>query len=131
MHEAGIAQGLLDAAVNALPPGKPCRITRVVVTAGVLSGVEEESLSLYWTALTKDTPAEGSALQLKTTPARLVCRKCASSIEYDGASPVEIECCKCGGLNGLEGGRDEIILESLDVEIDDEDRCRQGGALGE
>ncbi|MFB3891703.1 MAG: hydrogenase maturation nickel metallochaperone HypA [Phycisphaerae bacterium] len=120
MHEAGIAQGILDAAMAVLPAGK-VRITRLVVSAGVLSGVEEECLSMYLGELSRGTPAAGATLELKVARARLVCRECANSVEYDGSGPVQVACAKCGGNNGLEGGRDEIILESVEVVKDDPD----------
>ncbi len=123
MHEAGIAQGILDAAtacLKELPAGK-VRITRLVVAAGVLSGVEEECLSMYLGELSRGTPAAGATLELKVAKARLVCRECANSVEYDGSGPVQVACAKCGGNNGLEGGRDEIILESVEVVKDDPD----------
>lgn len=114
MHEAGIAQGLLDAALAALPAGK-VKILKLVVTAGVLSGVEKECLSMYMAQLSQGTPAEGAELEMKIAPARLLCRTCKQASDYDGSGPVEVFCGKCGGPNSLEGGRDEIILESLEI----------------
>jgi len=118
MHEAGIAQGILDAALAVLPGGK-CRITKLIVAAGVLSGVEKECLSMYLEALGKGTPAQGAVLEMKISPAYLVCRECGRRNAYDPAGPVEVRCSECGGNNTLEGGRDEIILETLEVEKDD------------
>ncbi len=121
MHEAGIAQGLLDAAVNSLPPGK-VKIIKLVVTCGVLSGVQEECLSMYMGELSKGTPAEGAILEMKVAPAAVVCRKCGHREGYDGSGPVEITCGKCGGYTGLEGGRDEIILQTIEAEVEENDK---------
>jgi hydrogenase nickel incorporation protein HypA/HybF len=118
MHEAGIAQGLMDAAVAACPDGK-VRITKLVVSAGVLSGVEKECLAMYVEALTKDTPHEGVTLELNVAPAFTVCRACGLRTSYDGRGPVEVVCAQCGGNNGLEGGREEIILESIEAVKED------------
>lgn len=100
-------------------PGGDCRITRLVVSAGVLSGVQEECLSMYLEALGKGTVAEGAVLELKFSPAWLVCCQCGHRREHDPKGPVELDCEKCGGPNTLEGGRDEIILESLEVQKED------------
>lgn len=121
MHEAGIAEGILSAALASLPKDRPgkMKILKIVISAGVLSGVEEESLTMYLTALSEGTVAQGARLEMKIAPAKLVCRSCGASIDYDSAGPVEITCRQCGGPNGLEGGRDEIVLETLEVETDD------------
>ena len=118
MHEARIAQGLLESALAALPPGK-VKILKMVVTAGVLSGVEKECLSMYLAELGRDTPSEGAELELRISPARLVCRSCGLSTDYDASGPVLVLCSRCGKPNSLQGGQDEIILESLEVSIDD------------
>lgn len=122
MHEAGIAEGLLEAAMNALPPeGRDgMKIVRLTVAAGVLSGIEKECLSMYLEQLSKGTPAEGAELELKVLPAFLACRQCGRRVEYDGSGPVEVRCGACGGANELQGGRDEIILESLEVTVEDQ-----------
>jgi hydrogenase nickel incorporation protein HypA/HybF len=120
MHEAGIAQGILEAAMAVLPPGK-VTITRLVVAAGVLSGVQEECLSMYLGELSRGTPAQGAVLEMKISKALLVCRECGLRVEYDGSGLVEARCRKCGGNNALEAGRNEIILESVEVRKDDED----------
>ncbi|RPI64117.1 MAG: hydrogenase maturation nickel metallochaperone HypA [Planctomycetaceae bacterium] len=121
MHEAGIAEGILSAALDSLPKDRTgkMKIIKIVISAGVLSGVEEESLTMYLTALGEGTPAQGAKLEMKISPAKLVCRACGNSVNYNAAGPVDIECRKCGGPNGLEGGREEIVLETLEVQTDD------------
>ena len=115
MHEAAIAKGLLESALAALPQGK-VKIVKMVVSAGILAGVEKESLSMYLSVLGKGTPAENAALDLQVIPAKIICRSCGAWVEYDGAAPIEVTCRKCGGPNGLDGGRDPIVLETLEVE---------------
>jgi Zn finger protein HypA/HybF involved in hydrogenase expression len=118
MHEAGIAQGLLEAAINALPTEgrERMKIVRLTVAAGVLAGVEKECLTMYLDQLAKGTQVQGAALEMKILPAWLVCRECGNRVEFDSAGPVQVRCEKCGGPNELQGGRDEIVLESMEVE---------------
>ena len=73
MHEARIAQGLLETALAALPPGG-VKILKLVVSAGVLAGVEKECLRTYLAELGRGGPADGAELELRISPARLVCR---------------------------------------------------------
>jgi hydrogenase nickel incorporation protein HypA/HybF len=123
MHEASIAQGLLEAALDALPRQgrRRMKIVRLTVSAGVLSGIEKECLSMYLEQLSKGTQAQGAELELKILPAMLVCGECGRRVEFDSAGPVEVRCGECGGANQLQGGRDEIILESLEVQKNGED----------
>ena len=114
MHEAAIAQAILDTALAAA--GKDnSRITRIVVVAGALAGIEQPSLEMYLTELARGTPAEGAALELKSTPARLVCRDCGQTAAFDSGRTVDVQCTKCGGPNRLEAD-DSCYLESIEVE---------------
>jgi hydrogenase nickel incorporation protein HypA/HybF len=114
MHEATLAQGIIDVAVKALT-GKDAKITKITVVVGVLTHVQDESLEFWFTELGRGTPAEGAALEVRRLPAKLVCTKCRTSVDFDGAGPVEIHCAKCGGPRVLEGG-DALYVDSLEVE---------------
>jgi hydrogenase nickel incorporation protein HypA/HybF len=114
MHEASIARGILDTAVGALPkPG--AKIVQVTVVAGVMAGVEGQSLELYFGELSKGTAAEGAKLSLKHQPARLICTRCANETSYDNQGDLAVQCTLCGGNNRLEGG-DELYIESMETE---------------
>jgi hydrogenase nickel incorporation protein HypA/HybF len=114
MHEASIAQALLDTAIAALPrPG--VRITRVVIVAGPFSGIEKDSLTFYFTHLTKGTPAEGAVLEITSKPATLKCTNCGRTYSYDATTTINLSCPNCGSPTRLEGGSD-LYLDSVDVE---------------
>lgn len=120
MHEAPIAQGILDAALAALPDPQ-AKILKITVAAGVLAGVEGESLTLYFDELRKGTAAEGATLELKRIPARLVCADCHAQTPYDGLGDLQITCIQCGGPNHLNGGS-ELYIESMEVDDEPQDR---------
>ena len=114
MHEASIARGILDTAVGALAqPG--AKIARITAVAGVLAGVESQSLELYFGELSKGTPADGAKLVLKHQPARLVCTQCKNETAYDNRGDLAVQCARCGGNNRLEGGN-ELYIESMEIE---------------
>jgi hydrogenase nickel incorporation protein HypA/HybF len=114
MHEAAIAQAILETALTAA--GKEnTRITRIVVVAGALAGLEQPSLELYLTELSRGTPAEGATLEVKATPARLVCRACGHATAFDSGRTVDVQCSSCGGPNRLEADG-ACYLESIEVE---------------
>ena len=118
MHEASIAQAVLETALKALAdkalPGSP-RITKIVVVAGVLAGVERQCLKTYFDIISKDTPAQGAEIELRPEPAKLICRQCGHQSLHTSAELVEVTCPKCGGPNKLEGGN-ALYVEELEVD---------------
>ncbi len=113
MHEGTVAQGVLDTALGALPPGQ--RITRVVVVCGTLVGIVAESLQLFFGELARGTAAEGAAIQIVVKPAVVSCRQCGAQTEHESGTPLDIQCKSCGGSLRLSGGR-ELYLEAMEVE---------------
>ena len=116
MHEAPIAQSLLDTALASVPhPGM--RITSLIVVLGPFSGVDAECLRFYLSELSRGTCADGAELVIRSGPARLVCGSCANVVLCESGSSIEFACPKCGGPNKVEGGR-ELYLDSIDVQVD-------------
>jgi hydrogenase nickel incorporation protein HypA/HybF len=114
MHEASIAEGVLQAALKSMPPQYK-RIIRIHLVVGVLSNLEEESLRLYLTELAKGTAAEGAELDWKSDMAAMVCRDCGHADPYDGRGGLEVRCGKCGGPNQLQGGN-ALYIDNIEVE---------------
>jgi len=112
MHEAAIAQGILDTASRALPASSRVRGVRVV--AGVFSGCERESLAMYFAELSHGTPLEGATLEVVSKPARLICRQCSFARDYHDIGDFATTCEHCGGDNRMEGGS-ELFLESMEI----------------
>jgi len=89
MHEAGIADRILDIVIaRALEAGAP-RITAIHVEAGALAAVSEDSLRFHWEQHAAGTPAEGAVLHFtevdEPTDLRLV------SIDVEGAADDEAD----------------------------------------
>jgi len=100
--------------VASLPASKP-RILKVTIVTGVFSGCERESLEMYWGELSKGTLAEGAALEVIRQPAKLVCKACGHSRDYNDDGDFAVDCEKCGGPNRMEGGN-ELYLDSMEVD---------------
>ncbi len=114
MHESSIARGILDVAVEAMR-GRRGRIVTVRVAAGVLAGVQKESLEMYLSLLARGTVAEGAVLELRRQPVRIICRDCGRASDYDGGGEPQLRCSRCGAPARMEGGA-EICVESIEVE---------------
>jgi len=78
MHELSIAQGLVDAACEALshcePP--PARVRSLLVRIGALSGVVPEALEFCYVLSVKGTSLEGSRLVIQDQPVVVFCPRC-------------------------------------------------------
>lgn len=82
MHEAGIAERILEAALAAAADAHAVRVTAVEVEAGAEAWVSEEAVRLHWGLVTAGTAAEGAAFRFvpvdEPTALRLV------AIDVDG-----------------------------------------------
>ena len=113
MHEAAIAQSLLDVLLSESEKHGAPRITGVLVQVGELSGVVPEALEFALQALAMETRAEGLALHIDKVPLRVRCRECDAEC---GADPWLLCCRECGtGEIEIVSGR-ELKVISMDVE---------------
>ena len=116
MHEASVAQALLDQALKALP--NPCaRITKISVVAGALSGIEPDSLNFYFEQLRLSTPAENAVIEIKRIPATIACKSCDFKQDYNPGDELKTTCPVCSGPTKFTG-TDELYLDSIEIEED-------------
>ena len=114
MHESSIAQGILRVVLEALQsPAR--RVCAIHVVVGALTGVEEQSLSLWLEELSQGTAAQDAKLVMRRLPAQLACRACGYTGPYDGSDVVPPLCPTCGKLVRLSGGQ-ELFVESVEIE---------------
>lgn len=109
MHEIGIAEAILDA-VERRAEGRP--VTRAKVRAGALLRVVEPAMNQAFELVTDGTVAEGAAIDLVVTPARITCRTCG---HQDGTVDPLALCPACGGGDVELTGGDELVLESIET----------------
>ncbi|MCS6770815.1 MAG: hydrogenase maturation nickel metallochaperone HypA [Kiritimatiellae bacterium] len=112
MHELGIAQGILEAALEAAARERAERIVRLRVKVGELSGVVEEALRFAFEAISAGTRAEGARLEVEVIAVRCYCAQCQREFE---AAPLRYECPLCGTPSGeVRAGR-ELALTEIEV----------------
>ncbi|MDD5482144.1 MAG: hydrogenase maturation nickel metallochaperone HypA [Kiritimatiellae bacterium] len=115
MHEFSICQSLVAAVLGELKKNTNgrARLTKARVRAGAYHRLVPASLKSAYKILTKNTPAEGSSLLIKTVPVKLKCARCG----WRGAAGgLMFACRKCGGVDlEIAAGR-ELYLESIEVE---------------
>ncbi|MEW6358512.1 MAG: hydrogenase maturation nickel metallochaperone HypA [Planctomycetota bacterium] len=115
MHEFSICQSLVDTALEEFrkvaPP--PRRIARMRVVVGELRQIVPDFLQSAYELIIKDTPAEGSELEIAHAPVTARCGGCG----WQGEIPkTDFHCpeCKSSGIE-VSGGM-ELYLESIEVE---------------
>jgi len=111
VHEAAIAQSLLEIVKEQALLHGARRVSRVRVRVGALSGVVPEALTFAFEAMSKGGIAEGAVLEVEEVPSRIRCEDCGV---FEG-TPFLV-CPNCGKLAELLSGRE---LEIISMEIED------------
>lgn len=116
MHEMGIAQGILDIAMDCVarhnvPQKEKIKIVSLLI--GQMTGVEAESLRFCFSSLAQGTIAEDAELKVKIVPLVGRCRDCQQEFSIDDYKFV---CSICGSVAvEIISGR-ELKVEYLEAE---------------
>lgn len=110
MHELSITQGILDIA---LKNAGARRVKRVNLVIGQFSSIVDNSVQFYWDIISKDTPAEGSALHFERIPGEMTCRACGHIFRPGGET---FTCPSCSSPSVQITRGSEFQVESIDVE---------------
>ena len=104
---------MLSLALEKAGEAKAAKITRINLVVGELSGVVPDCVQFYFGIISKDTIADGAALNFETRPIQIRCRKCQNVFtpaNYEWACPT----CHETSVE-IASGR-ECYMESLEVE---------------
>ena len=112
MHEATLAENILNIALEAAEQNHAAKIFAIGLTLGEMAGVEVEALTLSFDVLKKNTSADGAELVIKRVPICATCNKCGKSFRL---ANYNFFCPECDGVLILESGR-ELLVEFVDCE---------------
>jgi hydrogenase nickel incorporation protein HypA/HybF len=113
VHEYGITQSILEAALDHATAAGANRITQLNLVLSAASHITEDSVEMYFEAISKGSMAEGAVLVFEREPADFRCWSCGHEFQTDTQSPV---CPLCGGAAQALPVQGELYLESIDVE---------------
>lgn len=113
MHEMGITQGIIDAAVEAAEGAGASRITRIDVRVGELTEIVETALHFAFDALAPGTLAEGAVLDVTMVTPRSHCRDCGIDFEHDR---FQMLCPECGSFLVTPLAGRELQIDSIETE---------------
>ncbi len=112
MHEFGIAESLLNTALETAARAEASKVEQINLRIGLLAGVVEEALTFAFEALSEDTPAQGARLVIEPIPVTCYCESCAASFEPPRGS---YRCPTCQAPSrSVKSGR-ELQLISIEV----------------
>jgi len=112
MHEATLAENILNIAFDAAKQNHATKIFKIGLTLGAMAGVEVEALNLSFDVLKKNTPADGAELVIKRVPIQATCNKCGKTFRLENYN---FFCPECDGILILRSGR-ELLVEFVDCE---------------
>ena len=112
MHEATLAENILEIAFEAARQNHAEKIFKVGLTLGEMAGVEVEALNLSFDVLKKNTPAEDAQLVIKRVPINAACNKCGKIFRLERYN---FFCPECDGVLILQSGR-ELLVDFVDCE---------------
>ena len=112
MHEATLAENILDIALKAAEQNHAAKVFKVGLTLGKLAGVEVEALTLAFDVLKEDTPAKDAELVIKRVPISATCNKCGKTFQLEGYN---FFCPDCDGVLILQSGR-ELLVDFVDCD---------------
>jgi len=113
MHELGIATSILEAVQKEAATRPGTRFVKVVVRIGELAGVDFDSLSFGWEAITRETEWEPLKLEVEAREWVNRCSECATEfrvVDYQTACP------KCQSLATKLILGDELDIAYIEVE---------------
>ena len=113
MHEFGVTQAALEAALQRAEETGAVQITDVHFAIGTVSSIEPSSIRLYWAEISEDTIAESASLHFRRIPTECVCADCGNRLMVEEEIP---SCPACEG-DHIRAVDDEFLgLAAIDVE---------------
>jgi hydrogenase nickel incorporation protein HypA/HybF len=109
MHELSIATAVLGT-VRKHAGDRPVEL--VAMRVGTLRQVVPESLSFYWEIVSRDTPCEGTPLQLTIVETQLRCEDCGR--EWQPLTPA-FRCPDCSSAAVSVTAGEELEVEYLEL----------------
>ncbi len=113
MHEYSLVQSLVGRVESLAREKRATAVHRLVVSVGELAGLDPELFQTAYDTFRAGTVCEGAALELRRVPARWSCPACAREI----ARGEVLTCPACGLPARIAPGGDEILLETIEMEV--------------
>lgn len=113
MHELSLVASAFEVLEEKAREHGARRVTRVVLSVGVMSGVVPDLLVSAFDSYKKGTIAEEARLEIAAVPVKVRCPDCGGGAVREEA---DFSCAACGSrLVEIVAGR-ELVIEKIDLE---------------
>jgi hydrogenase nickel incorporation protein HypA/HybF len=113
MHEAGIAQNLIEAVQQRLASEPGARVAAIHVRVGELAGISTDALDFAFECLSASTPLAGARLVFDPVPLVVSCDACGQT---SAVEDLVFRCGVCGSeRTRIVSGR-ELEVRTLELE---------------
>jgi hydrogenase nickel incorporation protein HypA/HybF len=113
MHEMAVCEGILQVLEEQAAAQHYRRVKKVWLEIGALAGIEIEAMRFSFDVVTRDSLADGAALEIVERPGQAWCMQCMKVVpigqRYDG-------CPDCGSYQLQVTGGEEMKIRELEVE---------------
>lgn len=113
MHEYAVVESIVRLAEDQARNHGAKKVIQINLVIGEMTGIEAESLEMYFELLSKGTVLEAARLNFTYIPAEFECEKCK---EIYTKVKSAIECPVCGSLGRMTGKGKEFYMESIEVD---------------
>jgi hydrogenase nickel incorporation protein HypA/HybF len=110
MHEMALAEGVLEIVVDTARRNDARRVKAVRLEIGRLAQVEPDALRFAFDVVTRDSIADGAALELDTTDGAAWCMKCADTVALARLGEA---CPRCGSYQLQVTGGAEMRVKDI------------------
>ncbi len=121
MHELAICQALIDQVTELAQARNATSVSEIYISVGPLSGVESALLQNAFPIAVAGTVADGAELHIDSLPVRVHCKDCDTESEV---AANRLLCAQCGTWKTRLVSGDELLLKSVELEIDEHTRQR-------
>ncbi|MBC8209778.1 MAG: hydrogenase maturation nickel metallochaperone HypA [Gammaproteobacteria bacterium] len=113
MHEMSLCEGILQVIEAESARQGFNKVKTVWLEIGDLSGVEIESMRFCYDAVTRNSLAQGSSLNIINLPGQAWCMQCSKAVNVKQRFD---ECPDCGSYQLQVTSGDEMRIKELEVE---------------
>jgi hydrogenase nickel incorporation protein HypA/HybF len=113
VHEYSLVQSLVGRVEELVRERKATAVHRLVVSVGELSGLDPGLFQTAYDTFRAGTVCAAAPMELRQVPARWGCPGCGREI----ARGQVLTCTACGSPARLSAGADEILLETVEMEV--------------
>jgi hydrogenase nickel incorporation protein HypA/HybF len=113
MHEMSLAESVLRIIEDEALAQRFRRVRSVTLEIGRLAAVEPEAMRFAFSAVMRDTVADGARLELLVIPGQGCCADCGAVMQMD--DPLAL-CAQCGSGRVHVTGGDRMRVLELEVE---------------